>query len=45
LLMNGSGAVTITEGTILKRLRSMERAVRSNLSVLGRGRLVGLPVL
>ena len=39
------GAGTVTEGTILKKVRSMERAVRSDLSVLGRGRLVGLPVL
>jgi hypothetical protein len=36
---------TVTEGTVLKKLRSMERAVQSDLSVLGRGRRVGLPVL
>jgi len=30
---------------ILERLRGVERAVRSHLSILGRGRLVGLPVL
>jgi hypothetical protein len=30
---------------ILKKVRSMAGAVRSDLSVLGRGRLVGLPVL
>src|SRR3984957_4077074 len=40
-----SGAGTVTEGTILKQLRNMERAGRSDLSVLGRGRLVGLPLL
>jgi hypothetical protein len=38
------GAGTVTEGAILTRLRSVERAVRPDLSVLGRGRLVGLPV-
>jgi hypothetical protein len=43
--MLATGAGTVTEGTILKKLRSMERAVRSGVSVLGRGRLVGLPVL
>jgi hypothetical protein len=32
-----SGARTVTEGTILRRLRSMEIPVRSNLSVLGGG--------
>jgi hypothetical protein len=38
-------AGTVAEGTILKKLRNMERAVRSDLSVLGGGRLVELPVL
>jgi len=38
-------AARVTEGAILKRLRSMERAVRSDLSVSGRGRLVGLHIL
>jgi hypothetical protein len=40
---SGTGAGTITEGAILKRLRSVERAVRSDLSVLDRWRLVGFP--
>jgi hypothetical protein len=35
----------ITEGTILERLRGVERVVGSHLSVLGRGRLLGLPIL
>jgi hypothetical protein len=30
-------ALTVTEGAILKRLRSLDRTVRSDLLVLGRG--------
>ena len=39
----GTGAGTVTEGAILTRLRSVERAVRPDLSVLGRGDWWGFP--
>jgi hypothetical protein len=45
--MNGSvnrGAVTVTEGTILKKFRSMERAVRPDLSFWAEGDWWGFPL-
>ena len=41
-----SGALTVTEGTILKKLRSMEKSSPiQSFDFWAKGRLVGLPVL